>query len=105
MQEYWAEVRTHRDTIADQFVFVASLPERHGAPGGVLCEVAREDAARLLANRTHRLATAEEVQAYRAAEDKLRAENMQRERDRRMLVLLQPEEQRPTTPKAKGDKQ
>lgn len=104
MQEYWADVRAQREAITEPFVFVATLPERHGAAGGVCVEVTREDAARLLVDKTHRLATADEVRKYREDEEQLRQDNLKQERERRMLVLLQPEAQPAVTPKAKGEK-
>jgi hypothetical protein len=104
MHEYWADVRAQREAITEPYVFVATLPARHGAAGGVLVEVAREDAAKLLVDKTHRLATPDEVAKYRAEEEAMRQANLRQERERRMLVMLQPEAQPAVTPKAKGEK-
>lgn len=107
MREYWAAVKQHREALTEPFPYMVSIDNRlHGTVGGVVMQVARQDAARLLADGTHRLATPEEVAAHLETQEQLRVEILQKERERRMLVLLQPEEQRPAAVpvKAKGDK-
>lgn len=66
-REYFAAVRDLEAKIEPDFVFMVSLdrPRRH-MKGGVVVEVSRRKAAELLADETHRLATAEESEAERA---------------------------------------
>lgn len=105
MQRYWAQVRACRETITEPWPYLVSVAnEMTGSPGGVVMQVAREDAGRLLAEGTHRLATQEEVAAELAAQDDMRQAMLKAERDRRMLVMLQPEEPKAAVPKGKQDK-
>ena len=91
MQKFWGAVRAERERIKDDFVFVISIADEvSGSRGGATCQVAREDAAILLVKKTHRLATADEVAAYRAAEDALREEYKALELQRRTLAVLTP---------------
>lgn len=91
MQKYWAAVKAERERIAEPYVFVTSIQDEvSGAKGGAVCQVSREDAAVLIVKKTHRLATDDEVKAYREAEDALREEYKALELQRRTLAVLTP---------------
>lgn len=106
VKKFWSEARAAAAAIEEEFPFVTSVEDTvSGAKGGVLCQVSREDAGVLLAKKTHRLSTAEEIAGYRANEEELRAEYRRQEQDRRLLAVLQPPATpAPPTTKGKGDK-
>lgn len=106
MHKFWAAVRAERERIGEPFVFVTSIADEvSGARGGAVCQVTREDAAVLVVKKTHRLATADEVLEYRAAEDALREEYKALELQRRTLAVLTPNPAAPApAPKQKAEK-
>lgn len=89
-QMYYAALREQRETMAKAnpsgYLLVISLddPQRNVTPGAV-CEVSTADAARLLLERTHRVCTPDEVQAYRdrqgAERARIRKDDLDRTRE------------------------
>jgi len=65
VQLYWVRVQEMRSHIKGPTAFITSqdLPEK-GINAGAICEVDAETAARRLAERTHRLATAAEIEQF-----------------------------------------
>ena len=86
-QMYYAALREQRETLAkvnpSGYLLVISLddPQRNVTPGAV-CEVSTADAARLLLDRTHRVCTPDEVQAYRDRQGATRARTQRDDLDR-----------------------
>jgi hypothetical protein len=74
-REFWAAVKREEEGIDGQYLHVMSLhiPAR-GCHGGVVSEVDRHNAAKLITSETHRRATPEEIQEYAAAMDTRKAE-------------------------------
>lgn len=78
IQKYYQQVRLTREELTKQipsgFCLVMSVANlEKNSTAGNLCEVTVADAARLLTDGTHRLATPEEVDGHRSAQDKERA--------------------------------
>jgi len=86
-QQYYAILREQRETLAKQhpsgFCLVVSLddPQRN-VKAGAVCEVSVADCARLLLDRTHRVATPAEVEAYRDRQSVARARIVRDDVDR-----------------------
>src|SRR4051794_32638017 len=79
-RQYYATIRAKQTELGPEFpegcclvMSVQSL-ERN-SPGGNVCEVSLYDAARLLTDGTHRLATKEETVAFRERNDIMRSRN------------------------------
>jgi hypothetical protein len=89
-QMYYATLRAQRETLAKAhpsgYLLVVSLddPQRNVTPGAV-CEVSVGDAARLLIDRTHRVATPDEVNAYQnrqgVEQSRIRRDDLDRVRE------------------------
>jgi hypothetical protein len=69
LRKYWQEIREIEKSLPE-FVWLMSLGNApRGQKGGCIAQVAAAAAARLLHAKSHRLATDDEVQAHRTAED------------------------------------
>ncbi len=66
LRRFYQELRATEEKIADEHVIVISKETADGGKAGVRTEVTRATAARLLVENRARLATPEEVDAYRA---------------------------------------
>jgi hypothetical protein len=72
IREFWSAVRETESTLP-QDPFVMSIESRTaGIRGGVVAQAGREAAAKLIVTGSHRLATAEEIEAYHAGEAETR---------------------------------
>ena len=67
LQLYYQKIRETEASIGDAFPLVVSLETADGGKGGTKTEVARRLAAKLLVEGMVRLATKDEVKAYREA--------------------------------------
>jgi len=68
LQQYWQDIRTAAAALPP-YVWMMSLDDlKRGMRGGCMVEVAAETAAKLLYATSHRRATDDEIEAYRAAE-------------------------------------
>jgi hypothetical protein len=66
LQKYWQEIRALTDALP-AFVWLVSLDDpKRGMRGGCTVEAAAATAAKLLHVNSHRRATDEEIEAYRA---------------------------------------
>ena len=76
LRNFYQKIRELMDTIREEHVVVISHPTPDGGKAGVPMEVARANAARLIAEGRARLATTEESDGFRAglAEASERAE-------------------------------
>ena len=105
IKAFWAAVREHSAALTDEFYYLMSLTDpTRGLVGDVVVHVTREAAAKALVQKTHRLATPEEVAAWEAAERKKRAgyeESEQRRLMQTVPLYLQPQH---TNQSAKGGK-
>jgi hypothetical protein len=69
LKMYWQQVRDVEARLP-QDVFLTSIEDRFtGRAGGVVCEVDRASAARCVVDGSHRVATEEEIEAYRLDQD------------------------------------
>jgi hypothetical protein len=65
IRRYWQEIREEEARIGDKEPFLVSIEDRaKGMAGGMVVQVKRENAARLILAKTHRLATGEEIEQY-----------------------------------------
>ena len=67
LQVYYQKIRETETSIADAFPLVVSMETADGGKGGTKTEVARRLAAKLLVEGMVRLASKDEVKAYRDA--------------------------------------
>ena len=67
LQVYYQKIRETETSIADAFPLVVSMETADGGKGGTKTEVARRLAAKLLVEGMVRLASKDEVKAYREA--------------------------------------
>jgi hypothetical protein len=67
LRQFYRKIREVKATITDQFVFIASTDTEDGGRGGVINEVTREAAARLLVEGKAVLATPDQVAAFQSA--------------------------------------
>lgn len=71
VRDFYAEMRRQESLLSEPFYFLMSLEDRRsGYHGGVVVEVSKEQAAKFLTMRSHRLATAAEVETWRDSEKK-----------------------------------
>ncbi|MEZ5398295.1 MAG: hypothetical protein R2729_01420 [Bryobacteraceae bacterium] len=68
LREYYAKIRAKAETIPDAFVVIVSNATADGGRDGIKTEVARQLAAKLLAEDKARLASEEETTAYYTAQ-------------------------------------
>ena len=68
IQRYWQDIRALEATIGDEEPFLVSLDDRSlGMVGGLVVQIKRESAAKLILAKSHRLATPEEIEQYNLA--------------------------------------
>ena len=65
LQAYYQKIREMEKTIAEEFPLVVSMETADGGKGGTKTEVVRRLAAKLLVEGLVRLASKEELKAYR----------------------------------------
>ncbi|MCC6591598.1 MAG: hypothetical protein IT168_33235 [Bryobacterales bacterium] len=84
IRAYWAAVREAAASLKEPWPYVMSLEDpSRGIRGGVVVQVSRDAAAELIARKTHRLATEQEVSGHLADEDRKRVEYAEMEIVRR----------------------
>jgi hypothetical protein len=67
LRQFYRKIREVKATIADEFVFIASLETPDGGRDGVVNEVTRETAARLIVEGKAAIASSEQVEGYQQA--------------------------------------
>jgi hypothetical protein len=76
IQEYWRAIRAQRDELGKQFpqgyCYVVSIPRSQTTRGGLVIQVDLDNAARCLAEGSHRLPTASEITAHEEAQTRTR---------------------------------
>jgi len=90
VSEYYDKLREARAALpekGDSF-FIVSTKSANGAKAGVVVEVARETAAKFIAEETHALATDEQVEAYKAEQRKKRQDIIEEDYSRKQTVNL-----------------
>jgi len=65
LKEYFNEIYIQEVSIEDEFVLVISLATPNGGKAGVVSEVSRATAAKMIVDKTARLATPEETEEIR----------------------------------------
>jgi hypothetical protein len=89
LRKYYEQVKTIRESIPEEFAYVTSLATANGGKAGVVTQVDRDLAARMIADGVARLSQAEEVKAYEAENEQGR--NVAREeqlRNRLRIALV-----------------
>ena len=81
LQVYYQKIREMETKIADEFPLVVSMETADGGKGGTKTEVPRRLAAKLLVEGLARLASKDELKAYR--EDWRRRSDLPKQRRRR----------------------
>jgi len=87
LQKYYQDMREKRAELTKDndsgFCLVISLYNRDkGSTAGSVCEVSIKDAARVIVDGTHRVATAEEAEAFKQSQESNRAAIAKAELDR-----------------------
>jgi hypothetical protein len=90
---YFEKVRQIESSIAEPYVVVASLPTPDGGKAGNLTQVARHVASQLLVEGRARLATEDEVGAYRERAERIRVEAEQAAAKSKMQFTLLTEQE------------
>lgn len=75
LKDYYRDIAAQDAAIEDEFVLVISLPTPNGGRAGIVSEVKRTTAAKLLVEQKARLATPEEGKQIR--EERLEAQRQQ----------------------------
>lgn len=74
IRQYWQQVRAMEATIADKEPFLMSLEDSsRGMVGGLVVQVQRESAAKLILGKSHRLAMPDEIERHEQANQTRRA--------------------------------
>lgn len=102
VRQYYRKIREIESTLSEQYVFVMSLETADGGKAGVVSEVSREVAAKMMVEGRAVPATEEEKQAYLAQQATARRIAQKAELARRLQVAIiaNPEMETATT----GDK-
>ncbi|CAB4130813.1 hypothetical protein UFOVP130_36 [uncultured Caudovirales phage] len=108
IKAFWAAVRHEAEALTDEFYYLMSLTDpTRGLVGGVVVQASKATAAQALVQKTHRLATSEEIAAWDAAETEKRKGYEAQEAKRMSLInpLWLQQQQGNTQPPAKPAKE
>jgi len=95
LKDYYRDVTAQEAAIEEPFVLVISLPTPNGGRAGVVSEVNRPTAARLIVDKQARLASAEEVEKLRSErEEKQRIADLAALQERVRMTRLAEDELR-----------
>ena len=93
LQQYWREIRAAAASLPADVWLVSLEDAKRGMRGGCMVETSAETAAKLLHANSHRMATDEEIEAYRDQREKQeRAAFQERLRVRGVTVVPVPKE-------------
>lgn len=104
VRQYYKKIREVKAEIEDSFVFVTSLETSDGGRAGVVSEVTRDLAARLIVEGCAARSTAKEIEAFKKKQQEVRkaAERSEFSKSIHLAVIREPDQ---TAPDAKsGDK-
>jgi hypothetical protein len=92
LAQYWGFVRSEASQISsaspEGFAHITSKEDRlRGLVGGKVCEATPTVAAKCIIDNTHRLSTAEEIEAFKAERTKREQELAQKELKNRMKIF------------------
>ena len=86
--KYYGEIKATREQIPDAFVFLMSLEDTgRGWKGGSVTEVTRENAAKCIVDKSHRLATPAEVKAFHEQQERQRKDLRMKEANKFASIL------------------
>lgn len=95
LKDYYKAISHVEAEIPDEFAFVVSLPTDNGGRGGVVAEVTRATAAKLIVDQQARLTTpAEARQAREDRKEQQRQKEMSALRERMRITRLAEDELR-----------
>lgn len=95
LRDYYREITAQEAEIEDAFVLVISLPTPNGGRAGVVSEVNRATAAKMIVDKLTRLATPEEVKKLRDdREEKQRLKDLASLQERVRMTRLAEDELR-----------
>jgi hypothetical protein len=100
LREYYDEIRAQEAAIAEEFVLVVSAPTPNGGKAGIVTEVARKMAAKMVVEKLARLATAEESTRFRAEARDRQQQKEDNEHDERVRVTMLADKELQTVKKA-----
>src|SRR5579859_6729399 len=93
LKSYYHKVRTVSSGLSDEFPVVVSLETPDGGKPGILTEVSRHLAAKMIVDGSVRVARAEEADAYRESQAKARLAAEQAAQSAKVhLTLLTPDD-------------
>lgn len=88
LRAYFDKIKKLEEVISEPFTVVVSVPTSDGGKAGVLTEVSRHQAARLVTEGKARLANEEETEAFRAETRRRIEEQDRRIRNESMRLAL-----------------
>lgn len=88
LRTYYQNVKRIREGLPEPYTFLTSLSTPNGGKEGVVTEVETPLAAHMIADLSARPATSEEIAAYKAQCDLLRAEAKEEELRSKLRVTL-----------------
>lgn len=88
LRKYYEQVKTIRDGIPEAFVCVTSLATANGGRAGLVTQVDRELAARMIADGVARLSTAEETASYESENERGRTAAREEQLRNRLRITL-----------------
>ncbi len=104
LRAYYAKVREAEGSLNGEHVVVVSFATSEGGKAGVRTEVARQTAARLIAEGSARVATDEEAKEFREQMTAAREKCERDEASRRIQVMVIPSKEVPVTAKVRKDR-
>ncbi len=102
LRAYYKKVREADETLSGEDIVLVSLDTPEGGKAGVLTEVPRRIAAKLLAELRSRVASAEEAREFHDAQRTARDAHEQSEAARRVQVMVIPSQELKKQPKERG---
>lgn len=89
IREYWDAVKAEYSALPqDPTMYITSLDTRRGTRAGRVSHVARDRAARWIVEKTHRLSTPEETDAYRRGQEESQKQITEEEYRRKQQFAL-----------------
>ena len=88
LREYYNEIRAQEAAIPEEFVLVISEPTPNGGKAGIVTEVARKMAAKMVVEKLARLATDEESTRFRSEDRERQRQKEESEHQERLRMTM-----------------
>jgi hypothetical protein len=94
LRKFYRKIREVQATISDEFVYIASIETADGGRNGVVNEVNRELAARLIVEGKAALASPDQIETFHStnAETRKRLEKTEIAKKIQVAIISEPEE-------------